>query len=87
MGLFRQWYGRTWVGKIRSTNKTVVKAYGFNKGCRTEDITGWIREVAETCNTWKGVQGVVVAIDVATAFDETKHEQLYNAMKKRTRKD
>ena len=25
---------------------------------------------------------MVLAIDVATAFDETKHEQLYNAMKK-----
>ena len=82
MGLMRQWYGRTWVKKIQGTKDGVVKTYGFNKGCRTEDITGWIREVAGKCNTWKGLQGLVLAIDVATAFDETKHEELYNAMAK-----
>ena len=60
-----------------------MRIYGFRQGQCTEDIVSWLVLVQQKSFKWVKKSVAVAVMDIFTAFDQTKHEEMYEVVDKR----
>lgn len=80
LNLHSQWRNKSWVGMFRVTGvELVVRTYGFRQGHCTEDVISWLVICLQRANPCVYMPIAAAVLDMFTAFDETKHEEIYKA--------
>ena len=67
----QKWYAKAALPNfLEETTMHQTLAYGFKKGCTTDDVVGLYREIIKAHTDWEGSDGVWITIqDVKQAFD------------------